>query len=49
MNRIDKADLPPGGEQTIVAAKERVFLRGPAGKPVVAAKAFPVVSKKDYL
>jgi hypothetical protein len=25
MNRTDEADLPPGGEQTIIAAKERVF------------------------
>jgi hypothetical protein len=35
----------------LVAAKERqiVFFRGAASKPVVAAKAFPVVTKKDYL
>jgi hypothetical protein len=50
MNRTDRADLPFGVEQiTGVATKGRVYLRGAASKPVVAAKAFPVVTKKGYL
>jgi hypothetical protein len=49
MNRTDRADLSLGGAQTIGSSQRAFFLRGAASKPVVAAKAFPVVTKKDYL
>jgi hypothetical protein len=49
MNRTDRADLPLAASRSRLAAKGRVFLRGAASKPAVAAKAFPVVTKKDYL
>jgi hypothetical protein len=51
MNRTKRADLPFGGEQTIGSSQGAAdcFFRGAANKPVVAAKAFPVVTKKDYL
>jgi len=51
MNRTKRADLPLGGEQTIGSSQGAAdcFFRGAASKPVVAAKAFPVVTKKDYL
>ncbi len=51
MNRTKRANLPLGGEQTIGSSQRAAdcFFRGAASKPVVAAKAFPVVTKKDYL
>jgi hypothetical protein len=42
---------PSAVSRPLAAAKEReiVFLRSAASEPVVAAEAFPVVTKKDYL